>query len=143
MSQNRRPARACSSAQHDRNPAAALRWNAPLPDTTDMPVLLPMAARVSGDAAAERRAGTWTLRLGPAHGLALLLVFVVGCGVAQAQAGAGNPSVLATIWKWTPLLLRGFVFNLAISVVAIGAGTLAGMMLGFAQISLLPPVRGG
>jgi polar amino acid transport system permease protein len=143
MSQNRRPARACSSAQHDRNPATALRWNAPLPDTTDMPVLLPMAARVSGDAAAERRAGTWTLRLGPAHGLALLLVFVVGCGVAQAQAGAGNPSVLATIWKWTPLLLRGFVFNLAISVVAMGAGTLAGMMLGFAQISLLPPVRGG
>lgn len=83
------------------------------------------------------------LRLRPTHGAALLVLFAIGCGVAQAQAQAGHPSVLATIWKWTPLLLGGFLFNLAISAVAMATGTLAGMFLGFAQISLLPPVRKG
>ena len=75
------------------------------------------------------------------HGVGLLLLLAVGCGVAEAQAGPGDPSILATLWKWTPLLLRGFVFNLAISAMAMATGTAAGMLLGFAQSSLLRPVR--
>lgn len=108
-----------------------------------LPVLLPGAAQLARKALHERRQGTFSFRLVPAHGVALLVAFVIGCGIAQAQSGPGHPSILETIWKWTPLLARGFVFNLAISFVAMGIGTLAGFFLGFAQISLLPPVRKG
>ena len=108
-----------------------------------LPVLLPGAAQLARKALRERHQGAPSFRLAPVHGVALFVAFVVGCGVAQAQAGPGHPSILETIWKWTPLLARGFVFNLAISFLAMGIGTLAGFFLGFAQISLLPPVRKG
>ncbi|HET9748788.1 MAG TPA: amino acid ABC transporter permease [Casimicrobiaceae bacterium] len=105
-----------------------------------LPVLLPSAERMMRAALRERRDG-WRLRLQRQHGLALLGAFAAGCAIAQAQTAAGQPSILQTIWKWTPLLARGFVFNLAISFMAMGIGTLAGLFLGFAQISLLKPVR--
>jgi polar amino acid transport system permease protein len=108
-----------------------------------MPVLLPAAVRLARDADAERAAGVFRWRLHPAHGLALLVLFMIGCGLAQAQVQPGQPSILATLWKWTPVLLRGFLFNLVISAVAMTAGTIAGMFLGFAQVSLLLPVRKG
>jgi polar amino acid transport system permease protein len=111
--------------------------------TTDMPVLLPVAARLDRSAAAERTAGAPRLRLRAEHGFALLVLFAVGCGIAEAQAGPDNPSIFETLWKWTPVLARGFVFNLAISFVAMAVGTALGMLLGFAQISLLRPVKRG
>jgi len=104
---------------------------------------LPSASRIAQTAAAERIAGAFRLRLRPAHGVALLALFILGCGLAQAQVQPGQPSILATLWKWTPVLLRGFVFNLVISAVAMAAGTIVGLFLGFAQISLLLPVRKG
>jgi polar amino acid transport system permease protein len=106
-----------------------------------LPVLLPTAERMARAALRERMAGAPKVRLDASHGVALLLLFLVGCSVAQAQAQAGAPSIFVTIWKWTPLLARGFVFNLAISFMAMAIGTLAGFFLGFAQISLLPPVK--
>ena len=98
-----------------------------------LPVLLPVPAR----------GVTPALRLSAGHGFALVAVFVFACSVAKAQAQSGDPSILETIWKWTPLLARGFVFNLAISFVAMAIGTFAGVFLGYAQISLLPPVAKG
>jgi polar amino acid transport system permease protein len=120
-----------------------LRWHQPLPSGTDLPVLLPAAMALARRASAERVAGLPTLRLSNELGMALLLLFVVGCGIAQAQSALSQPSILATIWKWTPLLLRGFVFNLLISFIAMAIGTVLGLFLGFAQISLLSPVRKG
>jgi polar amino acid transport system permease protein len=119
------------------------RWHHALPGGTDLPVLMPSASRLARSAATERANGFFTMRLQPAHGAALLLLFLVGCGIAQAQAGPGHPSIAATLWKWTPVLLGGFLFNLAISAVAMTLGTIAGTLLGIAQISLLPPVRKG
>ncbi|HSU44789.1 MAG TPA: amino acid ABC transporter permease [Casimicrobiaceae bacterium] len=107
-----------------------------------LPVLLPAAGRLARAALRERVAGP-ALRLRASHGAALLVAFVLACGIAQAQTAAGNPSIIETLWKWTPLLARGFVFNLAISFLAMGIGTLVGLFLGFAQISLLPPVKRG
>jgi polar amino acid transport system permease protein len=77
------------------------------------------------------------------QGIVLVIAFLIACGAAQGQARAGDPSIFETIWKWTPLLARGFVFNLAISFVAMGVGTLAGLLLGYGQISLLAPVAKG
>jgi polar amino acid transport system permease protein len=108
-----------------------------------LPVLLPSAARLARAALRERAGGSFPLRLRASHGIALLGAFVVGCAVAQAQVKAADPSIVETIWKWTPLLARGFVFNLAISFIAMGVGTIAGLFLGYAQISLLPPVKKG
>ena len=108
-----------------------------------LPVILPAGERLVAAALSERASGAAALRLRAPHGLALLGVFLLGCGLAHAQAQAGAPSILETLWKWTPLLARGFVFNLAISFMAMAIGTLAGLFLGFAQISLLPPVKKG
>ncbi len=106
-------------------------------------MLLPAASRLAAAAVRERTAGSFSLRLRPAHGIALAFLFLIGCSWAEAQALIGQPSIVETIWKWTPVLLRGFLFNLLISAVAMASGTAVGVFLGFAQISLLPPVRKG
>ncbi|HEV2220863.1 MAG TPA: amino acid ABC transporter permease [Casimicrobiaceae bacterium] len=113
------------------------------PQSQMLPVLLPAAERLTRTALRERASGTLALRLTPAHGVALLAAFILACGVAQAQSRSYDPSILATIWKWTPLLARGFAFNLAISFVAMAIGSIAGFFLGFAQISLLPAMKRG
>jgi len=106
---------------------------------------LPLASDLARRTAIERTAGAPMLRLHATHGVALFALFVIGCVVAQAQAPSQppQPSIVETLAKWTPLLLRGFVFNLAISALAMAGGTLAGLFLGFAQISRLSPVRRG
>ena len=77
------------------------------------------------------------------HALLLVTCFAASIGIAQAQAASGHPSVLTTLLKWAPLILKGFVFNIAISFLAMAIGTFFGMFLGLAQISLLRPVRKG
>jgi polar amino acid transport system permease protein len=83
-------------------------------------------------------------RLSIWHGVALVvaLTVAIGIGEAQAQAAAGRPGILATMLKWTPLLLQGFALNIAMSFLAMAIGTVIGVPLGLAQISLLRPVRG-
>ena len=108
-----------------------------------LPVILPAGERLVVEALRERAAGAAPLRWRASHGIALIGVFALACGLAHAQAQPGAPSILETLWKWTPLLARGFVFNLAISFMAMAIGTFAGLFLGFAQISLLPPVKKG
>jgi len=110
---------------------------------TPLAVLSPAGLELGRRAQRERRHGMSAWRLESRHGVALAIVFLGACGLAQAQVEAGHPSIAATLWKWTPLLARGFVFNLAISFLAMALGTIAGFFLGFAQISLLPPIRRG
>jgi len=74
-------------------------------------------------------------------GLFLLCLFAGSVAVAQVQTGAAKLSVIELLIKWTPLLAQGFVFNLAISFMAMAIGTVAGVMLGLGRISLLAPVR--
>jgi polar amino acid transport system permease protein len=69
--------------------------------------------------------------------VAVLLVacFAVQCMAAQVAADAGRPGVMATLWKWTPLLAKGFFWNVLISVVGITIGTTLGFLLGIALVS--------
>ena len=106
-----------------------------------MNVLTPLARQTIRTALDEREYGAPTWRLRGAHGVALVVAFVFGCGLAQAQAQPADASIFATIWKWTPLLARGFVFNLAISFIAMAIGTIAGAFLGIAQISQVAPIK--
>jgi polar amino acid transport system permease protein len=75
-------------------------------------------------------------------GITLLATFVASIVLAQVQAASGRLSVVDLLIKWTPLLASGFLFNLLISVFAMLVGTVAGVALGFARISLAAPVRG-
>lgn len=75
-------------------------------------------------------------------GLVLLALFVASVATAQVQLVDSKPSVIDLLIKWTPLLAQGFVFNLAISFMAMAIGTVAGLFLGLARVSLLAPVRG-
>ncbi|WP_193368415.1 amino acid ABC transporter permease [Pelagibius marinus] len=111
---------------------------------TDLPVLLPAARRLARRAERERLAGGPLPRLKARHGLWLLAILLLSAGVAQAQADAQvKESVITAIFKWMPVLLQGFIFNIAISFLAMVIGTAVGAVLGLMQISLLPPVRFG
>lgn len=110
--------------------------------TTDLPVLLPPTKHLK-----KATAGGW-IELRASHGLALLGVFLLVAGVAEAQSQAPlDKGVFATLWRWLPVLLwkngNGFVLNLIISFGAMVIGTVVGVALGLAQVSLLAPVRGG
>jgi polar amino acid transport system permease protein len=104
-----------------------------IPNRTDLPVLKPF--RIGATAPAWR----WSPWHGAALGVALIAFILVG----EAQAAPGAPGIIATIAKWTPLLLQGFALNIAMSFLAMAIGTVVGVPLGLAQISLLPPVRAG
>jgi polar amino acid transport system permease protein len=80
-------------------------------------------------------------RDGRAGALALLAAtFLVSSALAADQDAFGPSSIPATLWRWAPLLLWGFLFNLAISVLSMALGTAAGVPLGMMQLSPLPPV---
>jgi polar amino acid transport system permease protein len=100
---------------------------------TDMPVLLPF--RPPAETAARWADGRWAAMLA----LASLPLLLAG----EAMAAPGQPGILATLWRWTPVMFGGFVLNLWISVLAMAIGTAAGAALGLMQVSLLPPVRAG
>jgi len=97
---------------------------------TDLPVLKPF--RLGANAPWHFNA--W-------HGVALVAALIVAVGVGEAQAAPGTPGIIATILKWTPLLAQGFALNIAMSFLAMAIGTVVGVPLGLAQVSLLPPVR--
>lgn len=100
---------------------------------SDLPVLLAVRKPEASPSGA--------FRLSAWHGVALAVALLLSAAAAGAAAGPAVASIPATIWKWTPLLAQGFALNIAISFLAMAIGTLAGVPLGLAQISLLPPVR--
>lgn len=116
--------------------------------TTDLPVLLPAAERLSQRARTDRIESTWRLEIKLWHGVFLIILFLVVAGIAEAQSEAEpDKGPLATLWRWIPVLLwvngNGFILNLIISFLAMAIGTVAGLALGLAQVSLLAPVRTG
>src|SRR5215472_5995210 len=86
--------------------------------------------------------GVPALPLAGRHGVVLAVFLVMSIGVAQAQAEPATPLIIATMLKWTPLLAQGFALNIAMSFLAMAIGTVFGVALGLAQISLHRPVRG-
>lgn len=109
---------------------------APAP-TTDLPVLLaPRPMEPVGWPKLSRR-----------HGLFFAAVILICAGAAVAQApdvpAAPASEALTTapatafsvVVKWAPLLLKGFIFNIVISVAAMAIGTFFGLLLGLGQIS--------
>lgn len=95
--------------------------------TKDLPVLLPFAVSRTQAEFHFHPVSAW-----------LLVGGLVGCLVvlpAWAQSGGVQLSPLEVVVRWAPLLLKGFAFNVAISLIAMMLGTLAGVGLGLAMLS--------
>lgn len=106
----------------------------------DLPVLLPFNADRE-----QENFGTSLGELKLWHVLLLLAVCFTAIGISEAVAAgsADKAGPLATLIKWVPFIMKGFLLNLIISFFAMIIGTLAGAALGLMQVSLLAPVRGG
>lgn len=85
--------------------------------------------------------------LGVALGLVACVV-LAGEAWAQLAAGGERPGILATLWRWTPLILfgpprefGGFALNILVSFLAMAIGTVSGLALGLGLISKFAPVR--
>jgi len=74
--------------------------------------------------------------------LLIALLAFVGPSFAFAQTGIPILTPFAILFDWAPLLLKGFIFNLVISVSAMALGTALGALLGLGQISLSRVTRG-
>ncbi len=112
---------------------------------TDLPVLLPAAEQLQRRAALERRIGAPCLRLRAWHGLLLAAIVLLWSTLLWAQGNGGTEqqeTVFDALLRWTPVLLGGFLFNILISLMSMGVGTVLGTALGVMQVSPFRPVRG-
>ncbi|MCC3306381.1 amino acid ABC transporter permease [Sneathiella sp. HT1-7] len=91
-----------------------------------LPVLLPAKAK-SGS--------LFSFRLKLWHGIILLCICLLTSTAGFAQSDPIKASVFEILLRWMPLLLTAFIFNIAISMLAMGIGTAAGTVLGLGQIS--------
>jgi polar amino acid transport system permease protein len=74
-------------------------------------------------------------QIGPLPAALLCFSSVLVASSAWSETGPAALSPLDVIVKWAPLLLRGFAFNIAISLLAMLLGTIAGLWLGLALLS--------
>ncbi len=70
-----------------------------------------------------------------------ILAFALSIGVAHAQAGRATITFWTAFPQWLPFIMDGFVLNLLISFFAMFLGTIMGVALGLAQVSILAPLR--
>lgn len=104
--------------------------------TQPMPVILPLPEPL-------RRKSLPPFRLSLWHGVGLSAFVLLAAFAADAAANTPTrASVLVVLARWTPLLLRGFGFNILISFLSMAIGTIAGAFLGLGLISLHRTVRG-
>ena len=103
--------------------------------TTDLPVLLPFdpQRRTTVDAIGFSR---WLASGSPWSMFAIAALLIIVPAVATAQSKYTYVDAFGALWKWLPFLVtQGFLFNIIISLLTMLVGTIAGVLLGLAQIS--------
>ncbi len=96
-----------------------------------LPVLLPYRLSEPSLSWHERLFNVWT-----ALGLMIVAAaVVVAPAFAQSPEAWDSVPTLLVLWKWTPTLAQGFVFNILISVLSMAIGTVLGVLLGILQVS--------
>jgi polar amino acid transport system permease protein len=86
--------------------------------------------------------GLRMIMLSKRTGLVLVLIFIVSVGVGEAiSAGVERPHILTTVLKWLPLIFKGFLMNLWVSILSMTIGTISGFVLGIGYVSLNKYVR--
>lgn len=78
----------------------------------------------------------------------VMLVVLTSEAWAQLASGSTRAGIIATMWKWTPLILfgpprefGGFALNIVVSFLAMAIGTVSGLALGLGLISRISAVR--
>jgi len=104
---------------------------------TDLPVMLTPTINTPNSLFSSLA----SFRLKPWHGVMILLFCLISSGIAFGVDDKGKSSVIEVMIRWMPLLLKGFIFNIVISVCAMAVGTAVGAALGLGQISLNAWVR--
>jgi polar amino acid transport system permease protein len=108
---------------------------------TDLPVLLPYQASSSGDPV-DLRFSRWLASSSPWLMFALFLLVSLYPMAVMAQSKYTLEDAFYTLWRWMPFIVgSGFTMNLLISFFTMLFGTVAGVLLGLGQISLLSSVR--
>ena len=103
-----------------------------------MPVMLPYQIK-SGDAP---NFTAWLASLPPWTGLVLMLPILIWPFASYAAGSFGMADAFSALTRWIPFLFTsGFLFNILISLFSMLFGTVAGVVLGLAQISVFWPVR--
>jgi len=102
-----------------------------LPYKTDLPVMLPYKS-------VETETFGTNIKLW--YILPVLALILGSSAIAQSGSDVRLGSI-ETLMRWMPLLLKGFIFNVVISVMAMAIGTGTGAVLGLGQLSLNPVVR--
>lgn len=100
---------------------------------TDMPVMLSTPVQTPQSIPAM---SYW-------HVLPLIAAVMIIPSLAFSATGDELLSPLAVLTNWAPLLLKGFVFNIVISMCAMAVGTISGTILGLGQISPNTSLRSG
>ncbi|MDQ2801227.1 MAG: amino acid ABC transporter permease [Pseudomonadota bacterium] len=97
-------------------------------------VLLPQSAALSRGRALPM------LRLKLQYAAVPLAMIMLGAS-GNAANGPAQAGALAVLERWTPLLLRGFAFNILISVLSMFIGTVLGLVLGLWLVAPNRPLR--
>jgi|TARA_B110000503_G_C7158461_1_gene418483 polar amino acid transport system permease protein len=92
---------------------------------TDLPVMMPSTPQ---EPEPFSRLKLW-------HAVPIAVLCIAGATVAFASEGGAKETPFTVLINWAPLLLKGFIFNLVISVLAMAFGTATGALLGLGQIS--------
>ena len=75
-------------------------------------------------------------------GISIILIFVISILTGEAFAAQNNNlSILSTVLKWLPLILKGFMMNLLVSILSMAIGTAGGFALGIGNVSLSKSIR--
>ena len=74
--------------------------------------------------------------------LLIFIIMAIWPTLSQAKSSFGTVEAFEALWRWMPFLLKsGFFFNVLISVLAMTIGTIAGVALGLAQVSIYLWIR--
>ena len=79
--------------------------------------------------------------LGSPLKLGVLLLLAAPLLIGRAAAGPVDGTIVGALIRWAPLVFRGFLLNLLVSVLAMTIGTALGIALGFLLSSLVAPLR--
>ena len=107
---------------------------------TDLPVMItPEIKAPSSIGLSTFSLKNFTLK--PWHGFLILFFCITSSSIVFGVDDKAKSSITEVLIRWMPLLMKGFIFNIVISICAMAIGTAAGAALGLGQISLNKWIR--